>query len=137
MSYFIRGVAALVGGVAAGFFVLGGTLLIPLNLPRWIIWAGSLAVVILVARYVWVGPASSSAAAAHARYVILGGLVIGGIGFAAGFIGPMIFAPDANLGPMLGIFITGPLGFVLGIVAGHVYSQMRARRSRVRPSRVE
>jgi hypothetical protein len=30
----------------------------------------------------------------------------------------MIFAPDANQGPMLGLFITGPGGFVLGGVVG-------------------
>jgi hypothetical protein len=41
---------------------------------------------------------------------------LGGFGFAAGFFGPMIFAPGANQGPMLGIFITGPLGFLTGLV---------------------
>jgi hypothetical protein len=45
-------------------------------------------------------------------------LLVGGIGFAAGFFGPMIFAPDANQGPMLGIFITGPLGFLAGLAWG-------------------
>lgn len=34
--------------------------------------------------------------------------------FLAGFIGPMIVAPSANQGPMVGIFITGPLGFIAG-----------------------
>lgn len=42
-------------------------------------------------------------------------LLVGGIGFAAGFFGPIIFAPDANQGPLLGIFITGPLGFLGGL----------------------
>lgn len=32
----------------------------------------------------------------------------------------MIFAPEANQGPMLGIFITGPGGAVLGAVAGWI-----------------
>ena len=45
-------------------------------------------------------------------------LRIGGIGFALGFFGPMILAPGANQGPLLGIFITGPLGFVIGLVWG-------------------
>ena len=44
--------------------------------------------------------------------------VIGSISFAAGFFGPIVFAPDANQGPLLGIFITGPLGFVAGFVFG-------------------
>jgi hypothetical protein len=38
-----------------------------------------------------------------------------------GFLGPIIFTPEANQGPLLGIFITGPLGFLLGGVAGFVY----------------
>jgi hypothetical protein len=46
--------------------------------------------------------------------------VLGGIGFAGGFFGPMLLAPGANQGPMLGIFITGPLGFLLGLVYGIV-----------------
>ena len=45
-------------------------------------------------------------------------LLVGGIGFAAGFFGPMIFAPGANQGPLLGIFITGPLGFLAGLAWG-------------------
>ena len=35
--------------------------------------------------------------------------------FSAGFFGPMLLAPGANQGPMLGLFITGPLGVVAGI----------------------
>jgi len=45
-------------------------------------------------------------------------LIVGGIGFAAGFFGPMIFTPQANQGPLLGIFITGPIGFVIGLIYG-------------------
>jgi len=48
-------------------------------------------------------------------------LVLGGVGFAAGFFGPMALRPDANQGPMLGIFITGPGGAVLGLVLGTVF----------------
>ena len=46
------------------------------------------------------------------------GFLLGGIGFAGGFFGPMIFAPQANQGPLLGIFITGPCGFLLGVLYG-------------------
>ena len=41
-------------------------------------------------------------------------LIIGGIGFLAGFFGPIFLAPEANQGPLVGIFITGPLGVLLG-----------------------
>jgi len=52
-----------------------------------------------------------------------GALIVGGIGFCAGFFGPMLFAPDANQGPLLGIFITGPLGALLGAIGGIVYAK--------------
>lgn len=43
-------------------------------------------------------------------------LVLGGTGFAAGFFGPMVFAPEANQGPLVGIFISGPLATVLSLI---------------------
>jgi hypothetical protein len=52
----------------------------------------------------------------------------GAVGFAAGFFGPMIFAPDANQGPMLGIFITGPAGVVIGFLIGALQSSGRQPR---------
>jgi len=45
-------------------------------------------------------------------------VVLGVAGFLAGFVGPMLLAPDANQGPLLGILITGPTGALLGSVLG-------------------
>jgi hypothetical protein len=45
-------------------------------------------------------------------------LGIGLVGFVAGFFGPLLLTPEANQGPLLGIFITGPLGVVLGALVG-------------------
>jgi hypothetical protein len=42
---------------------------------------------------------------------------IGGILFAAGFFGPLLLS-SSNLGPLLGIFVTGPLGALLGVWVG-------------------
>jgi hypothetical protein len=53
-----------------------------------------------------------------------GGVILGILGFVGGFFGPMILTPDANQGPLLGIFITGPLGFVLGSVAGYIRARL-------------
>ena len=39
-------------------------------------------------------------------------------GFVLGFAGPILVTPEANQGPLLGLFITGPVGFVLGGVIG-------------------
>ncbi len=51
---------------------------------------------------------------------VVGG-VVGALGFAGGFFGPMIFMPSSNQGPLLGIFITGPLGFVVGWLLGMIF----------------
>ena len=48
----------------------------------------------------------------------LGAAGLGIVGFTFGFFGPMIFTPDSNQGPLLGIFITGPLGAVAGGLIG-------------------
>ena len=80
----------------------------------------------------WRLPVWSGRASLHRSIlmsVLQGALIVGGIGFCAGFFGPMVFAPDANQGPLLGIFITGPLGALLGAIGGFVYG--RSRRSPV------
>jgi hypothetical protein len=102
-------VAVLATVLAAAFLGSGflGALLQPLI---------SLGAGILAGRSVWrqLGdPRSGRVVAAG-----IGALVVGGIGFAAGFFGPMLLAPDANQGPMLGIFVTGPGGAVLGAIGG-------------------
>ncbi|TPN99833.1 hypothetical protein [Mesorhizobium sp. B1-1-5] len=56
------------------------------------------------------------------------GAILGVIGFLGGFVGPVIFTPEANQGPLLGIFITGPLGFVLGLMVGFVLRLLPDRR---------
>lgn len=51
--------------------------------------------------------------------------IVGAVGFSGGFFGPMILSPEANQGPLLGLFITGPLGFLAGGIAGLIYSLSR------------
>ena len=53
-------------------------------------------------------------------------LFVGGICFLAGFVGPMIVAPGANQGPLLGILITGPIGLGVGLLWGLVRAGRRA-----------
>jgi len=52
-------------------------------------------------------------------------LVLGATGFVAGFFGPITFSPDANQGPLLGLFITGPGGALLGAILGSVVRAAR------------
>jgi uncharacterized membrane protein YeaQ/YmgE (transglycosylase-associated protein family) len=47
-----------------------------------------------------------------------GAMLLGVTGFVIGFFGPMQFQPWANQGPMVGIFLTGPGGVLLGAVSG-------------------
>ena len=67
---------------------------------------------------------------ARLGYALRGGLILGGLGFIGGFVGPIILAPEANQGPLLGIFITGPIGFAVGVALGAVYARFRVGRAR-------
>jgi len=49
------------------------------------------------------------------------------LAFLPGFIGPMLFAPGSNQGPLLGLLITGPLGVLLGVVWGLARAASRAK----------
>jgi len=60
----------------------------------------------------------------HMKRTLLAGLVVGVVSFLAGFVGPIILRPDSNQGPLLGIFITGPAGFILGGLGGFVWSRI-------------
>ena len=60
------------------------------------------------------------------------GLGLGMISFLAGILGPIFLDPGSNQGPLLGIFITGPLGFVLGLVLGTLWSSWRDKTGNLR-----
>ena len=94
---------------------------------RWIPSVISFLCAVSVGWYVWkrLGAAPDSLIS----NTMLGAIVLGATGFCAGFFGPIIFAPGANQGPLLGIFITGPLGFILGGVGGFVYWLAKRRKT--------
>src|SRR5688500_16328271 len=68
----------------------------------------SLLVAIALSVFVW--KKTSITAYGLASYIIMGGLIVGAIGFILGFFGPIVFNWGGNQGPLLGIFLTGPLG---------------------------
>ncbi len=63
-----------------------------------------------------------------AKWTLGLGAAIGGIAFLAGFAGPIILTPDHPQGPLLGIFITGRLGFLVGMLLGLVIGINRQNR---------
>lgn len=102
-----------------GSFVFIRLLLLVLLPADGAAWLGSilaLVAALVAARITWVRGGVQTGS--KLRSALLGAAALGGIGFALGFFGPMIFAPGANQGPMLGIFVTGPAGALLGAVLG-------------------
>jgi hypothetical protein len=126
-----RAFATLISAVAAFYFVfwvLFG-LLYPADLPEWVPLLGSFLIAVLVGRSVWKG--SVPFGSGFFTSVGVGAFVTGCVGFTIGFFGPILFTPGANQGPLLGIFITGPLGILLGGMGGGIYwaAKSRARRA--------
>src|SRR5207248_10869947 len=77
----------------------------------------------------WVG----SQGGPVARWCAGTAAVVGGIAFAAGFVGPIVLHPDSPQGPLLGIFFTGPLGAILGAILGLLIGAVR--QGRLSPAR--
>jgi len=128
MKPLFRLLITVVSGVSALYFVfwVGGAILQAWNLPLWLSTVMSLAAASAVGRYVWTRTATFEHGLISS--IVLGAFGTGGVGFAGGFFGPIIFMPGANQGPLLGIFITGPLGFILGAIGGSVYWLLQGRR---------
>jgi hypothetical protein len=63
-------------------------------------------------------------------YPLIAAAGVGVVGFLAGFFLPLLLSPEANQGPLLGIFITGPGGAALGLAVGVVATLLRLNRSR-------
>lgn len=123
MSPTVRFVLAVLAFCGACCIVWMLMLTFPLGSHGWIGSVVALAVGVHAARKVWHGTGEDTMSASVMAG--LGALILGGLGFVAGFFGPMILAPEANQGPMLGIFITGPAGAVIGAIAGAWYAKRR------------
>jgi hypothetical protein len=120
MKLFIRIIALIFVVPATYYFIYWlPCSLLPLGKQRWIANILSLACAVAAGWFVWGRTASLSDGAVSTT--LLGAVILGGIGFIGGFFGPMIFTPGANQGPLLGIFITGPAGLVLGGITGFIY----------------
>jgi hypothetical protein len=52
--------------------------------------------------------------------LLLSAILVGAAGFVCGYFGPLALNPESNQGPLLGLFITGPLSVLLGLGFGVV-----------------
>src|SRR6516165_5050410 len=119
MGPVIRSLIAALATFAAFWYVYWVPFAITLEIAHgrfhwmWIIRVvGSMAAACIVAQYTW--RYKSLAPQGPVSCIILGAAVMGGVGFAAGWFGPMIVDPGSQ-GPVLGI-ITGPLGSLVGAI---------------------
>lgn len=132
MNVVIRIAVTLISGLATFyllFWIASPLTFLSLHLPLWISALGSFLIAAAVAWYVWTHTASLQTSLTGS--VLLGALVVGGMGFSAGFFGPLLVMPSgrANAGPALGM-ITGLLGLILGAVGGAVRWYARESRGR-------
>lgn len=127
MNPVARGLVALVVAFAAYLltFWVVGELLLPSGTPKSIRFALAMAAAVGVGGlgWRWLSRVPAELVTMAMKWAWTAGLV----GFVGGFLGPMLLAPQANQGPLLGIFITGPLGFLLGAVAGGLVWLQRRR----------
>jgi hypothetical protein len=56
--------------------------------------------------------------------VIVRALILGGIGGACGYFGPIYLDPGTAQGPLVGIFVTGPFGLLLGAGLGLLFHRL-------------
>lgn len=99
---------------------------LPFGEKAWIYNAASFLVAAICGLYLW--RALQSPLDSFDRCVTIGAIGLGSFGFCAGYYGPLYLSPGANQGPLLGIFFTGPLGFVLGAVGGWMYWHTKGKK---------
>jgi ABC-type multidrug transport system permease subunit len=100
---------------------------IPENLP-WLATAAAFLTAAALAGLTWRGMSAEAPGVLGTTMAWAG--IVGAVGFCGGFFGPMVLAPQANQGPLLGLFITGPLGFVGGAIGGLIHGLWRRSQTR-------
>jgi hypothetical protein len=129
--------SAALGTALLGF--AGWLALRNLRLPArdgWIFWVPIALWLIAMGLLCWWAALGGREPAKRARIQASwrAGWLVGMAGFAVGFVGPLVVTPKASLGPLLGILITGPLGFVLGALGGAIAQRVGGPAERLRRS---
>ena len=109
-------------------FFISTILTITTSYPTWLCIAFSSACALLAGWFTWKLVAGEKTNVTVA--IISGALILGGLCFTIGFLGPMAFAKDTSQGPLIGIFIAAPVGVIMGAIGGYVYaSRMNVKAS--------
>lgn len=104
-------------------FFISTILTITTSSPFWLSTVFSLACASLAGWFAW---KLVSGEKAHTIVAVIGGaLILGGLFFVIGFLGPMAISKDTDQGPMIGLFIAAPLGVIVGAIGGYVYASKR------------
>jgi hypothetical protein len=117
------GSAVLGTALACGAFWLSLRNLGQTGFEAWIFWVPITLLLAAVSALCWWYALRAHHAESRAAISACwkAGWLVGCVGGAAGFVGPLVIWPDANLGPLLGILLTGPAGFVLGVLGAVVF----------------
>lgn len=108
-------------------FFISTMLSITTSQPIWLRTAVALAGALIVGWSAWKVVAGEKIGAGLA--VISGALMLGGLCFIIGFLGPMMFAKDTSQGPLIGLFIAAPLGVITGGIGGYIYASKHSERA--------
>ena len=101
-------------------FFIHTMLTIITNFAPWLSVAVSSGCAALAAWFAWILISGKKTGTLMA--IAGGALLLGGLFFTVGFLGPMVVAKDTSQGPMIGIFIAAPLGVIVGAIGGYVYA---------------
>lgn len=93
-----------------------------------LIWVPHIISVLVAAEVGWIAwsrSVSLQTLAGRPLAVALGAILLGGLGFAAGFYWPLIFLPDSLQGPIFGAVGAGFIGLFLGALIGTLFWRIR------------
>lgn len=126
MNIVLRAILSTVVFAAVHFFSYWMVFLqfIPEDAPQ-LAWPMSLVTGCVAATFAWCSmdwkePGLGSA-------ISSGSLIAGSIGLVAGYFGPLFLSPATDQGPLLGLILTGPVGFLAGGAFGGLRWIWRSR----------
>ncbi len=104
-------------------FFIQTILLITTELPDWIGAVLSISCATCAGWYSW--QLLSGKKTGIVAAILTGALILGALGFIFGFFGPMLVAQDTQQAAFIGIFVTSPIGIVLGAIGGYLLASRR------------